>query len=265
MRWILVFLFLYLIPIITLFRNYKGFKRSCIYSCIYTVLITTIVISNIYVSGLNNIKNIIYYKNSALNDYEENALAYKEEIKEVSKQVDEISKNNEEVSETKEIEEEFEVNYIDEESNEKIIQDEDLKTLNSFKKEVYEIELKALLPMRACIPSAQNISYALKNLKKVREDVQYAYNMCNEVVKIYEEMEMPYLLHDKDDKLLFLAKEEVKEAYILRSKAMQEALNLIDTKNPKYVSKITEYLNLSDNHMNTYKEKIEQIKKNILS
>ena len=65
MRWILVFIFLYVIPLIILFRNYKNLKRSCIYGSIYVVLVTTIAISNVYMSGLSKIEESLYYENYA--------------------------------------------------------------------------------------------------------------------------------------------------------------------------------------------------------
>ena len=37
MRWILVFLFLYFIPLIILFKNYNNLKRSFIYGSMYVV------------------------------------------------------------------------------------------------------------------------------------------------------------------------------------------------------------------------------------
>ena len=55
MRWILVFIILYLIPLTVLFRNYKKFSRACIYGCMYVVLATTLVISNMYISGIKKI------------------------------------------------------------------------------------------------------------------------------------------------------------------------------------------------------------------
>ena len=63
MRWIVVFLFLYFIPLIVLFKNYNNIKRSFIYASMYITLVTTIVITNIYISGLNKIKESMYYQN----------------------------------------------------------------------------------------------------------------------------------------------------------------------------------------------------------
>ena len=59
MRWILVFIILYLIPLTILFKNYKKFSRACIYGCMYVVLATTLVISNMYISGLKRLEQDI--------------------------------------------------------------------------------------------------------------------------------------------------------------------------------------------------------------
>ena len=39
MRWILVFLFLYFIPLIVLFKNYNKYKRAFIYGSMYIMLL----------------------------------------------------------------------------------------------------------------------------------------------------------------------------------------------------------------------------------
>ena len=67
MRWILVFIFLYVIPLVVLFKNYKKFSRACIYACTYVVLATTIVISNMYISGIKQLEN----NNSMVMNYKE--------------------------------------------------------------------------------------------------------------------------------------------------------------------------------------------------
>lgn len=67
MRWILVFIFLYVIPLVVLFKNYKKFSRACIYACTYVVLATTIVISNMYISSIKQLEN----NNSMVMNYKE--------------------------------------------------------------------------------------------------------------------------------------------------------------------------------------------------
>ena len=70
MRWILVFLFLYFIPLIVLFKNYNNKKRSFLYGSTYVILVTTIVTTNMYISGLNKIKEAMYYENYSFeNEY----------------------------------------------------------------------------------------------------------------------------------------------------------------------------------------------------
>ena len=81
MRWIVVFLFLYFIPLIVLFKNYNNIKRSFIYASMYITLVTTIVITNIYISGLNKIKESMYYQNYSFGkEYTE---AFAEQLKEL--------------------------------------------------------------------------------------------------------------------------------------------------------------------------------------
>lgn len=53
MRWILVFLLLYIIPVGLLFKNNDSLKRSSMHASMYTVAITLIVICNIYGSTVN--------------------------------------------------------------------------------------------------------------------------------------------------------------------------------------------------------------------
>ena len=77
MRWILVFIFLYVIPLVVLFKNYKKFSRACIYACTYVVLATTIVISNMYISGIKQLEN---KWNKIKEEAQKNAMMYLEKV-----------------------------------------------------------------------------------------------------------------------------------------------------------------------------------------
>lgn len=223
MRWVLVFILLYLIPLTVLFRNYKSFKRACIYGSIYVILSTTIVISNIYLSGLKII---------------EEALDYSDDL----------------VLET----------YLDNDknilNNKELTRKLDLQKIDDFRKEIYSTEKKALMPMRECIPYTNNLQKSLANLSQIRSEVLYAKNMCEEVVKIYDNMDVPVLSKDEYTQVLKSAKINVKKTYELRTLAMESSLQLIDTKNPIYINKITDYIKLSDKEINTFKDKMDQLK-----
>lgn len=223
MRWVLVFILLYLIPLTVLFRNYKSFKRACIYGSIYVILSTTIVISNIYLSGLKII---------------EEALDYSDDL----------------VLET----------YLDNDknilNNKELTRKLDLQKIDDFRKEIYSTEKKALMPMRECIPYTNNLQKSLANLSQIRSEVLYAKNMCEEVVKIYDNMDVPVLSKDEYTQVLKSAKLNVKKTYELRTLAMESSLQLIDTKNPIYINKITDYIKLSDKEINTFKDKMDQLK-----
>ena len=80
MRWILVFIFLYVIPLVVLFKNYKKFSRACIYACTYVVLATTIVISNMYISGIKQ----IYTSSLDVNNVEQDLLKIKQYKSDIS-------------------------------------------------------------------------------------------------------------------------------------------------------------------------------------
>lgn len=223
MRWMLVFILLYLIPLTVLFRNYKSFKRACIYGSIYVILSTTIVISNIYLSGLKII---------------EEALDYSDDL----------------VLET----------YLDNDknilNNKELTRKLDLQKIDDFRKEIYSTEKKALMPMRECLPYTNNLQKSLANLSQIRSEVLYAKNMCEEVVKIYDNMDVPVLSKDEYTQVLKSAKLNVKKTYELRTLAMESSLQLIDTKNPIYINKITDYIKLSDKEINTFKDKMDQLK-----
>ncbi|SCH97929.1 MULTISPECIES: hypothetical protein [unclassified Romboutsia] len=265
MRWILVFIFLYVIPLIILFRNYKNLKRSCIYGSIYVVLVTTIAISNVYMSGLSKIEESLYYKNSDIDQ------RYKEKYE---SNFDNSMKNNIAREENKEKEnkdksvskiEDEKIN-METEKDESVIKNNkvtDLEKLDEFKKDIYDIERVALIPMRECIPYTKDIAKSLSKISQIKDDILYAQEMCRDVIDIYESMDIPSLSKGEYELVLSNARDDVKKAYELREKAMENAVKLLETKNPKYIGKITEYLKLSDNHISSFKEKVTDLKEEI--
>lgn len=227
MRWILVFILLYLIPLTVLFKNYKSFKRACIYGSIYIVLSTTMVITNIYLSGLRVLEDTL--------DFEDDL-----------------------VLET----------YLDQHNTQTIynkqdIKKSDLQKIDEFKKDIYSIERIALIPMRECLPYTNNLQKGLENLTQIKDDVVYAKDMCEDVVEIYDNMKVPTLSKAEYTQILDIAKVNVRKTYELRTLAMESSSNLIDTKNPIYINKITEYLKLSDKEITSFKNKINELKETI--
>lgn len=301
MRWILVFIFLYLIPLVVIFRNYKNFKRSCIYSSIYVVLATTIMISNIYMSGLNKIKESMYYHNyisdetydekyvSNFNEKESAGLKQNkvnnEETsnnKELDSQQDKNEQSNEEENknskENSDLENNVSVNdkseeqentikessnQTNKEKNSEDIKKIDIESIGIFKKEIYNIERVALVPMRECIPYTKDIAKNITKLSSIKKDVTNARDKCKEVVKEYKNMQIPELSKEEYTETLSNARDDVKKAYELREKSMESALKLINTKSPKYIGKITEYLNLSDKQIESFKNRLNDLKEEI--
>ena len=227
MRWILVFILLYLIPLTVLFKNYKSFKRACIYGSIYVILSTTMVITNIYLSGLRVLEDTL--------DYEDDLV--------LETYLDQYD--------TKSV------------ANEQIIKKTDLQKIDEFRKNIYSIEKVALIPMRECLPYTNNLQKSLSNLAQVKNDVVYAKEMCEDVVKIYDNMIVPKLSKDEYTQVLDIARINVKKTYELRALAMENSMKLIDTKNPIYINKITEYLKLSDKEITSFKNKIDRLKETI--
>lgn len=279
MRWILVFLFLYLIPLIVLFRNYNNFRRSCIYSSIYIVLVSTIVITNMYMSGLNKIKEAMYYQNYALEERYKDKYAsnfekdYEKQDKD--KKSEKVTSNIE--SDNNKSSNENEVIKNNDKSDNKFKESNDLSKDNKtedvaiakektdkeivteFKKDIYDIETVALVPMRDCMPYTKNISENLKHLDSIGEDIKHAQKMCKEVISMYNDMNIPSLSEKNYTQVLYNARDDVRKAYELREKAMESASKLIETKNPKYIGKITEYLKLSDKHITSFKERLSDL------
>ena len=227
MRWILVFILLYFIPITVLFKNYKSLKRACIYGSIYVVLSTTMVITNIYLSGIKALENTLGYdENIVLETYLD----------------------------------QYEIESVE---KEEIIKKSDLQKIDQFRKNIYSIEKVALIPMRECIPYTNNLQKSLDNLTQIKDDIIYAKEMCEEVVKLYDNMKVPSLSKHEYTQILDRARINVKKTYELRTLAMENSINLIDTKNPIYINKITEYLKSSDKEITSFKNKMDRLKKTI--
>lgn len=263
MRWILVILLLYLIPLVILFKNNKNLKRACTYASIYTVLSSLILISNIYISKVNSIRDMIYYNSYAADEVEPEKESVSKDTKSASIKKQSPNKEKEIV-----INDESEENIGEEpkstlnvENNKDEVKDSDL--VFEFKSEVYDIEKVALIPMRECIPNAKVFLEDASNLKQIKKEVVDAQQKCEEVVETYEALEVPDLAREKYEKELYNAKIDVQKAYILRSKAMESGVSFINTKNPKYLGEVKEYMELSDEYIKNFVEKVKIVEAEI--
>ena len=254
MRWALVILILYILPLWTLFKYRRDFKRASIYGSIYIVVASVIVISNIYISTLNKMEDMLDYKAYALDEKYIN-LSKKKNPK---KSNENKSKVNKEI-----LEEDIEDKKINKDYNKsknaKPKEKSDKEIINKFKENIYSIERKALVPMRECMPDMKHLKINSETIKNAKKDVSYAKDMCEEVVKTYEDMKVPSLSNDKDTKKLAQSKMYVQKAYILRGKAMDSAQSLLKSKNLKYVGEIKEYLRLSDIEIKRFVDTIKEI------
>lgn len=252
MRWILVILILYVLPIGILFKNKESFKRASIYGSMYTVVVTVIVISNIYISTLNKMEVFLNNKYTFDEKYEAKSdESHKEEINRENENKKNKDKDKVDISvkEQKDIKE-----------NEVIsIELTDKEIVKNFKEEIYDIERQALVPMRECMPDLKNLKVNLQTIKDAKKDVSYAKSMCEKVVKTYEDMDVPKLKNEENTAILNDAKKCVQKAYILRGKAMDCAQELLNSKNLKYVSEIKEYLRLSDLEIEKFLNNMKQL------
>lgn len=257
MRWILVFLFLYIIPLWMLFKNRKSFKRSSIYASMYVVVSSVIVISNIYISTLNKIESIIDYQTYASDEkyIKKNSDIEKEEAKK-DLTISDFDSNNyvevEQEAHNMEFKDEYDLS-----ETEVIVSD--AEAVNKFKGEIYEIERQALIPMRECMPDLKNIDINQESISSAKEDVKYAKSMCDKVVNIYEDMSIPSLSKSEYMETLDKAKVNVQKAYMLRSKAMESSEKLLNTKNLKYIGEIKEYLRLSDEQIKSFVDSTKEL------
>ena len=171
-RWILVILILYVLPIGILFKNKESFKRASIYGSMYTVVVTVIVISNIYISTLNKMEVFLNNKYTFDEKYEAKSdESHKEEINRENENKKNKDKVDISVKEQKDIKE-----------NEVIsIELTDKEIVKNFKEEIYDIERQALVPMRECMPDLKNLKVNLQTIKDAKKDVSYAKSMCEKL------------------------------------------------------------------------------------
>lgn len=220
MRWILVFVILYLIPLIVLFKNYKKFTRACIYASTYVVLATTLVISNIYISGLKKIEPRTNYT----------AIMSSKDLS-----VSTFDSNKE----------------------------DDITKIKHFKTDIRDIEDIALNPINECIKCSNDVKVNLNKLQEAQKSAQKAMYMCERVVEIYEEMEVPELSKDEYTKVLEECVVCMKEAYEMKYKAIEEINIILEQKNISRIHNVEEYVKESEQNINNYKNKISCLEKDI--
>ncbi|HSQ34071.1 MAG TPA: hypothetical protein VLM81_04185, partial [Peptostreptococcaceae bacterium] len=106
------------------------------------------------------------------------------------------------------------------------------------------------------IPNAKAFLENTSNLKQIKKEVVDAQQKCEEVVETYEALEIPDLAKEEYEKELYKAKIDVQKAYILRGKAMESGISFINTKNPKYLGEVKEYMELSDEYIKNFVHKV---------
>ena len=256
MKWTLLIVFLYILPLYILYKGNICFKRKSIYGATYIVVTTFIIICNMYICSMNKIEeNLAREKNYISNKYKKEEIDKLEKNKVKNKKIaqkkidnknKQAKKNNYNLNTPKEVGS-LEIKY-----NEKDI-------ITKFKKDIYKIERKALIPLRNCLPENKDLKINSKTIKKAKKDVSYAKKMCDEVVLDYENLNIPKLSSEENMNQLQYSKICMQKAYILRGKALECGQNLLNTKNLKYIKQIKEYINLSDNEIKKFVDTIDNL------
>lgn len=215
MRWILVFIFLYIIPLIVLFTNYKAFSRACIYACTYIVLATTIVISNMYISSIKYLED----RNSMVMNYKQ------------------IYTSN---------------------LNQTI--DSDLYKIKQYKKQIKDTEEIATESINKCGLYSKNI---INNTDKSKKNLDKAKYMCERVIEIYDDIDVPNLSDPKFTNVLQNCKKYMKKSYELKYKAIDEIYKITNNKNTINSKNIEKYIKQSDNIIKKYEKEIYKLEKTI--
>jgi hypothetical protein len=127
--------------------------------------------SNIYISKINSIRDMMYYNSYAADEVESEKESVSKDTKEVEIKKQSPNKEKEVVinDDSEENIEEEPKSTLNVENNKEEIKDSDL--VFEFKSQVYDIEKVALIPMRECIPNAKAFLENTSNLKQIKKEV----------------------------------------------------------------------------------------------
>ncbi|MDR0880108.1 MAG: hypothetical protein LBN09_05305 [Clostridioides sp.] len=294
MRWILVFIFLYLIPLTVLFTNYNSSKsRRFLLGGMYITVMTFVVTLNIYMSGLKrieeamNTREVIQVevkkeltkrmqteaKNQSTGDDFDSNDEIHDEINDDSNSLGKSSEDVEVSLELRKADNEESDTELDSDKNrnqdsiDKIIEPNKAKMksetdkVDAFKAQVLKNEKIAFDPMMKCLKYTDNITKSIGNIEQVRSDVTDARDKCKELVAVYHSMKVPDMSNPKCETEMKNAVKEMEKAYIIRGESMNAALELVNTKNPKYISKVKDPLDEAKKNVVNFHDKIRNAKK----
>lgn len=138
-----------------------------------------------------------------------------------------------------------------------------MESIGIFKKEIYNIERVVLVLMRECIFYIKDIVKNIIKLFSIKKDVINVRNKCKEVVKEYENMQILEFFKEKYIEILSNVRDDVKKVYEFREKFMESVLKLINIKSFKYIGKIIEYFDLLDKQIESFKNRLNDLKEEI--
>lgn len=224
MRWILVFIIFYLIPLTVIFKNNKKFSRACIYSCSYVVVATSIVIINMYISS----------------------------IKKLEADLDQLAYNSS--SYTDKYVSTFDLNS----------KRDDMKKIEDFKNQISHIECIALKPTNKSLVNIDNIDkYYYTDTEDMKEQIKKSIYICERTAEMYDDMDIPNLSKKEYTARLKKSTRYMKRAYENKNKAMKEIYYSLENKNKDNIYVAKKYLEQSYNNIDLYKNQIKSLEKEI--
>lgn len=264
-NWIFISIILYLPSLIVfLFWKEKN-KYKFIYSGTYVAIacITIIAVLHNNATTINKMKTINSAEKRNIIQANKNIKVSVQEIDDTpilekhDYNVEEYRKN--EINQEKENEHINQSIYSIEENYEKeLIRQQEL--IEQFKEELYEIEKRALIPLRNSYDILKKMKTGQANIKELYKEAADAKQQCEVVEKLYSSLVVPKDIDLENRKLLYDAKSDLQKAYYLRGKAMENGLQFLDSKNPKYIMKCKEELKSADKLIYSCVQKLNKVK-----
>ncbi|SHH34982.1 hypothetical protein [Tepidibacter thalassicus] len=263
LNWNLILCILCALSIIVILSYRNKNKYKYIFLIVYVITVSTMIVVNLSMNK-NVVKKIETHKNTVEKNSEHVVKANENtEVQEKECINMEQKSNNKPTI----VESEVETIKKDEikisEQIKKYEEIDEMELVDNFKKEIYFIEKKALVPLRNCYSILKKIQKGKANIDELKNEAINAKRKCELVEKMYMELEVPKLKDKENVDLLDDARFDMQKAFYMRRKAMENGLEFLDTKNPAYIIKIKNELKISDELVHSCVKKINKVKSNL--
>ena len=256
--WIFIVCILYLPVVIVFIVWEEEIKRKIKYGGVYTIIACVVVLIVMNTSFKYTSFNI---KSSAIN---KNEYVHKQNTQ--SKNCISTSDNTivinqkEKIGITNEINKSIENANLDYKYKKSQELRKEIEIVLDFKKELFDIEKQALLPLRKSYEVLKNVQKGRADIADLLKEIKSSKDKCQLVENKYMNLEVPEGISDDNKKLMNEAKNDLQKAYFLRGDALDDGIIFLEKKNVKYIFKCKEKLNLADKYIYSCVEKLNQIK-----